>query len=104
MEDGYLIFILCILVEQLITIFKDFIKFIPKLPDKLQEATLQLISVGLGVVIAFATKANLFTIIGIESINQSVGIILAGLVISRGSNFAHDLFDVINKEKIIKEN
>lgn len=50
----------------------------------------QLISIIIGVLIAFAFGANAFEALGMV-VNPMIGIFLTGIVISRGSNYASDL-------------
>ena len=50
----------------------------------------QLISIIIGILIAFAFNANAFIVLGM-AVNPIIGIILTGIVISRGSNYASDL-------------
>ena len=50
----------------------------------------QLISIIIGVLIAFAFGANAFEALGM-AVNPMIGIFLTGIVISRGSNYASDL-------------
>lgn len=50
-----------------------------------------------GEVCSFATGLNLFALIGI-TINPLVGIILSGILVSRGSNFIHELLSKIEKK------
>lgn len=51
---------------------------------------IQLISIIIGVLIAFAFGANAFEALGM-AVNPMIGIFLTGIVISRGSNYASDL-------------
>lgn len=50
----------------------------------------QLISIIIGVLIAFAFGANAFEALGM-AVNPMIGTFLTGIVISRGSNYASDL-------------
>lgn len=50
----------------------------------------QLISIIIGVLIAFAFGANAFEVLGMM-VNPMIGTFLTGIVISRGSNYASDL-------------
>ena len=50
----------------------------------------QLISIIIGVLIAFAFGANAFEALGMV-VNPMIGVFLTGIVISRGSNYASDL-------------
>ena len=50
----------------------------------------QLISIIIGILIAFAFGANAFEALGMV-VNPIIGVFLTGIVISRGSNYASDL-------------
>ena len=50
----------------------------------------QLISIIIGILIAFAFGANAFEALGM-AVNPAIGTFLTGIVISRGSNYASDL-------------
>jgi hypothetical protein len=79
-------------VEKFLELFKQFIYAIPGLPDKFKPFTLQLISCGLGILLAFGANLDVFQISHIDFSIPYVGVIAAGLVIGRGSNAVHDLF------------
>jgi len=51
----------------------------------------KVLSLVVGLVLAFGAGQNLFALIGIEFTYPVVGVILSGMVISRGSNYIHDL-------------
>lgn len=54
----------------------------------------QLISIIIGILIAFAFGANAFGTLGM-AVNPAIGTFLTGIVISRGSNYASDLLSRI---------
>jgi len=56
-----------------------------------------------GLLIAFATGANFFDYIGIPIKIPVVGIILSGLLISRGTNFVHDLLGSVGESYQVKK-
>lgn len=87
-----LVFLLAVVVEKLVEIFKDIVYAIPFLPDKLRPLTLELLSLGCGLVLAFQTNLDAFELLNISIMNPIVGIVTTGLVIGKGSNFAHDFF------------
>ena len=49
-----------------------------------------------GVVIAFGTEADIFKMLEMPFKIPYIGNILTGLLISRGANFIHELFRVLN--------
>ena len=60
---------------------------------------IQLISIIIGVLIAFAFGANAFEALGM-AVNPMIGIFLTGIVISRGSNYASDLLKRIENPTV----
>lgn len=54
-----------------------------------------LMSIVIGLVIAFTTNVNILDIIEVNN-HPIIGLILTGILISRGSNYIHDLIDNIN--------
>lgn len=59
----------------------------------------QLITIGVGVLLAFAFNADVFVPIGIE-VNHTIGMILTGIVMSRGSNYVSDLISKIGQTTV----
>jgi len=51
----------------------------------------QLMSLAFGLVLAYGAQQDLFALMGIDFVLPLVGTVLAGFVISRGSNYIHDL-------------
>ena len=49
----------------------------------------------LSIVICILTKADIFPIVGISIVIPIVGSVLTGIIVSRGANFLHDLFNKI---------
>ena len=68
-----------------------------------------LISIAIGIIVAFYSKFNILGIVGIEYgwngnqvmeyVGLFIGIIFSGLVLSRGSNFVHDFFSKVKSAK-----
>jgi hypothetical protein len=92
-----LVILLAIVVEKLVELFKVLVYAIPFFPDKFRPLTLELISLATGILLAYQTQTNALTIVGISTLNPIVGIIITGLVIGKGSNFAHDFFHRFSK-------
>lgn len=65
------------------------------LPEEAPPNVKRLISLGVGLVLAVLLKVSLFE--GATGSVQIAGIILAGLLCSRGSNYIHDLFSMFSK-------
>lgn len=49
-----------------------------------------------GLLLAIGTQLDLLAMVGIPVIIPYLGIVLTGLLISRGANFIHDLFGAVN--------
>lgn len=49
----------------------------------------------LSIVVCILTKADIFPIVGISIVIPIIGSILTGIIVSRGANFLHDLFNKI---------
>ena len=60
-----------------------------------KTAITQLITIVIGILLAFAFNADMFIPIGIE-VNHTIGMILTGIVMSRGSNYVSDLLNRIS--------
>ena len=78
-------------------IFKGIVKAIPFLPDKLRPLTLELLSLACGVLLAFQSGINALELLDVKIANPLIGIGITGLVIGKGSNFAHDFFHSFKK-------
>ena len=79
---------LAILIEAVVEQLKDML-------PTMEGSTIRLMSFGVGLLLAFVLKINLF-----EEAAGSIywaGVFLAGLICSRGSNYVHDLFSMFAK-------
>ena len=89
-----LIISIAILVEALVEYGKS-------IGDMFEEhdyktAITQLITIVMGILLAFAFKINVFEVLGIE-VSATIGTVLIGVIISRGSNYASDLIGKLSK-------
>lgn len=50
----------------------------------------------IGLVLSFATEMDLLKLVGLQSKIPYLGVILTGILISRGANFMHDILASIN--------
>lgn len=91
-----LVVLLAVVVEKVVDLFKTIVSAIPFLPDKFRPLTIELISLATGILLAYETQVNALSLIGIQTKNEVVGVILTGLVIGKGANFAHDFFHRFN--------
>ncbi|HAZ37174.1 MAG TPA: hypothetical protein DEF85_04215 [Clostridiaceae bacterium] len=57
----------------------------------------------LGIIVAFAAKIDIFEILGIPMDIRYLGNILTGILISRGSNFIHDLLGNISESYQVRK-
>ncbi len=99
MDALSLVVILAIVVEKVVDILKTIIGSIPSLPDNFRPLTLELLSLGLGVLLAYETQIDALCLIGVETQNNYMGIIITGLVVGKGANFAHDFFHNFNQKQ-----
>ena len=64
-----------------------------------KAAITQLITIVVGILLAFAFQADMFVPVGIE-VNHTVGMVLTGIVMSRGSNYVSDLLKRITNPAV----
>jgi hypothetical protein len=57
----------------------------------------------IALLLAIGTKLDLLVLLGIKTSIPYLGIVLTGILISRGSNFVHDLLVRVGTIKISKE-
>ena len=55
----------------------------------------QLVAVGLGVAMAILAHVDLFAVIGVSFIVPYVGIVLTGIIFSRGANYVADFLKLL---------
>lgn len=99
MDGLALVFLLAVVVEKLVDIFKDIVYAIPFFPDKFRPLTLELLSLACGLVLAFQSDINALELLNVKVSNPTIGIGITGLVIGKGANFAHDFFHSFGKNK-----
>lgn len=99
MDGLALVFLLAVVVEKVVEIFKDIVYAIPVFPDKFKPLTLEVLSLAFGIILAFQSGINALELLDVKISNPSVGIVITGLVIGKGANFAHDFFHSFNKSK-----
>ena len=98
MDGIALVFLLAVVVEKLVQIFKDVVYAIPFLPDKFRPLTLEILSLACGLLLAFQTNIDAFMLLDVKVVNPMIGVTITGLVIGKGANFAHDFFHSFGKE------
>lgn len=86
------ILILAVILEAVIQVFKGFVPKDTALPDWLWPV----VGAALGIVICVAARADMLAIAGIPLSIPYLGSVLAGVIISRGASFVHDVWKQIN--------
>ena len=99
MDGLTLVFFLAVVVEKLVEIFKGIVYAIPFLPDEFRPLTLEVLSLACGILLAYQTNINAFELLNVKITNPMIGILTTGIVIGKGSNFAHDIFQSFSKDK-----
>lgn len=95
MNGVMLIIALAVITEALIEYVKSVIRaFIDK---DYKTAVTQLAAIVASVLLCFAAKANLFEVVGIHFAWNWVGIVLTGILGSRGANYLSDFISKLNK-------
>lgn len=64
-----------------------------------KTAITQIVTIVVGVALAFAFGANMFVPLGL-TVNHYVGMVLTGIVMSRGSNYVSDLISRIGQTTV----
>ena len=98
MDALSLVVILAIVVEKLVELFKRLVYIMPFLPTKFRPLTIEIFSLALGILLAYESQINALDLLGVPTQDNIVGIIVTGLVIGKGSNFAHDFFHNFNQK------
>lgn len=58
-----------------------------------------ILAIALGCLISFNLNLDVFALIGLDEANTIVGIILTGILISRGSNYVFELYNKLTEWK-----
>lgn len=64
-----------------------------------KTAITQIVTIVVGIALAFAFNANMFVPLGL-TVNNYVGMVLTGIVMSRGSNYVSDLITKIGQKSV----
>ena len=59
-------------------------------------------SLVISILISILAKIDIFPIVNLSIIVPVIGSILTGIIVSRGANFVHDLFNKITGDKEVK--
>lgn len=57
-------------------------------------------ALAISILLAYATNIDIFALMGIGLSIPLIGVILTGVLISRGTNFVHDLITKLTQDKI----
>ncbi len=87
-------FVLAVLTEKVTLIIKDIIPNTAAWSYKIDR----LVAIIVGLVLAFAAQLNVLDALGVKTVAGWVGVLLTGLIISRGANYVHDILGLINKK------
>lgn len=97
MQGIVLIITMAIIVEALIEYAKSIGKAIAGVNWK--TASAQLAAIVVAICLCFASGADLFAAIGIEFVWSWVGVVLTGVIISRGANYVSDFISKLQSNK-----
>lgn len=89
-----LIISIAILIEALVEYGKSIAEMFAG--DDVKTGVTQIITIVTGVLLAFAFNTDAFEVIGIQ-VNHTIGLVLTGIILSRGSNYASDLLSKLTK-------
>lgn len=64
-----------------------------------KTAITQMVTIVIGIALAFAFGANMFVPLGL-TVNEYVGMVLTGIVMSRGSNYVSDIISQIGQTTV----
>ena len=64
-----------------------------------KTAITQMVTIVIGIALAFAFGANMFVPLGL-AVNHYIGMVLTGVVMSRGSNYVSDLISKIGQTTV----
>lgn len=64
-----------------------------------RKVVIQVITIAIGIILAFAFDADMFIPLGL-AVNHSIGIVLTGIVMSRGSNYVSDLISNLGQKTV----
>lgn len=83
-----------ILIEGLVEYGKSIEKMFSD--GEVKSGITQMVTIGIGILLAFAFNVDIFVTVGM-GINHTIGMILTGIIMSRGSNYVSDLIGKLGK-------
>ncbi len=94
MFEGFVVLlVLAVVCEAVVEWIKELF------PDLLPKQVKMIIALAVGLVLATGAGQNLFVLLGITFAYPIVGYVIAGLLISRGSNYIHDFITMVRGEQ-----
>ena len=100
MDIIFIILALSVVTEALIEYTKSIADMIEQKSYK--PAVLQLAAVALAVMLCIFADINLFDFLNISFSSRIVGVVITGIIASRGANYISDLIGKINSKKQAK--
>lgn len=97
MKGIVLVVVLAVLVEAFIEYAKSFIKMISD--KEIKTAITQVIAIVVAVALCMAAGADLFVALGIAFAFPWIGVVLTGILISRGANYMSDFIKRLQNVK-----
>lgn len=88
-----------VLIEGLVEYGKSIEEMFSK--GETKKGVIQLTTILLGVLMAFAFNADVFVPVGMN-VNHIIGMVLTGVIMSRGSNYVSDLIGKLGAKTIAK--
>lgn len=64
-----------------------------------RKVLIQVITIAIGIILAFAFDADMFIPLGL-AVNHYIGMVLTGIVMSRGSNYVSDLISNLGQKTV----
>lgn len=95
MQGIALIIVLAVITEALIEYAKSIGKAITG--NNIKAAITQIVAIVISVFMCFAADADLFHVVGITFTHQWIGVVLTGVLGSRGANYISDFIKKIHK-------
>ena len=95
MEAWALVVLFAILVEAIVQVFKTGVPETVTPPSWMWPA----VSAAIGVAMCVSARVDALSALGVEITVPFIGQAITGLLVSRGSNFLHDIWDKANSDK-----
>lgn len=97
MENIMIIIAVAILIEGLVEYGKSIADMF--ISDDKKTGITQMITIVIGILLAFAFNADMFIPLGLI-VNHTIGMILTGIIMSRGSNYVSDFIGKLGQKTV----